>query len=78
MMSAAATGQRRHADWLIATGVLLLLIAGWLSGLDRAKLARVWPLSGERGSLPAAQVWSDSGPLRNGANSASSLPAAST
>jgi hypothetical protein len=78
-MTGGAVGHaQRRSDTLIACAVLLLLIAGWTENLAGGKLAGLWAFSSALFAGRHAQAPPEAGPLRKGAYSASSLPAAST
>ena len=76
-MTGAACRARR-SDTLVAAAVLILLLAGWLHGLGASGLQLLSTLRSQLVSAEPAQVPLAAGPLRKGAYSASSLPAAST
>ena len=78
MTDEASLAGERLSDTLIAAAILILLIVGWVQGLGGAELERLWALRTYLVSTRTLQVRFDRGPLRKGAYSASSLPAAST
>jgi hypothetical protein len=78
MTGPQGVGSARLGDTLFAAAVLMLLIAGWVQGLGVAPVAALWALRSYLLPTRQAQFWFDSGSLRNGVYSASSLPAAST